>query len=110
AALLEGVDDGDDGVVELQEAVGAGLAQGEGLGQWLVEEGLHHLDEGVVGAGGEAGALLVGGAERDEGGLLEEVGEVGLLALAVGADEASVHADDLEGALLEVVGLLGVEG
>src|ERR1700739_1027229 len=73
-------------------------------------EAVHFLQERAVGAAGEARRALVDDAERQELRRLELRCELRLGLAPAAPREAARHADHLEAAVLEVVGLLGVEG
>src|SRR5436190_8930911 len=82
----------------------------ERLGEASLEETVHAAQDGREGAAREALVLLVEEPQRDEVWRLELEGVVFLPARGLVGHETAVHADDLERLLLEVVGLLGVEG
>ncbi len=73
------------------------------------EELVHAPQDRSEGASGKALVLLVDQAEGDEVRRLELEGVVDLAAARLFVAEPSVHANHLEGALLQVVGLLGVQ-
>src|SRR3984893_6800041 len=97
-------------LVGLAHQGGPLLALLQRLREVALEELVDAPEDRREGAAREALVLLVEQAQGDEVGRLELEG-VGLLARARGLlQEAAVHADHLERLLLEVVGLLGVEG
>src|SRR5437867_12078084 len=109
AALLELGHDPAERLVRLQHQGGPRLTVLEGPGEAPLEELVHPPQHGREGAAREALVLLVEQAEGDEVGRLELERVVLLAGVGLLLDQAAIHADDLEGFLLEVVRLLGVE-
>src|SRR6266545_146187 len=108
-ALLELGDDAGQRLVGRPDQFRARFTLLERLREAALEELVHAAEDGREGAAREALVLLVEEPERDEVRALELEGVVLLAARGLGLHEAPVHANHLEGLLLEVVRLLGVE-
>src|SRR5262249_41586559 len=109
-ALLERGDSTSERRVGGLHARGALLAFAERRLERALQELVDALQDRSEGAAREAAVLLVDDAERDEVGRLELEAPVVLARARLLLGEPAVHADHLERLLLEVVGLLGVEG